>query len=254
MSSPAHTLTEVTPGFGAPLCRDGWVVRPARDRAEVAHLVALRAQAFRGDARTDADPFDARFQHLWIGRQDGPALATLRLRLHGDGASVLGGYTAQYHDLTPLAALPGAAMELGRLCRRPGADHPDLMRLVWAGIARMADAAGAVRLFGCASFRGADPVAHTPALALLAARHLGPEGLRPRPLARESVAFASLRPMGPVSALVLPPLLRGYVALGGWVGGHLVIDRDLDTGHVFTCLDVAAIPDSRKRLLRAMAG
>lgn len=250
--SPAPCLPEPA-GFGAPLLRDGWVVRLAETRSDIAALLALRAQVFRRGAQTDADPFDRNFHHLWIGRDDGPPLATLRLRLHRSGPAILAGYAAQHHDLTALARLPGAALELGRLCRRPGLTHPDLMRLIWAGVARVADVAGVARLFGCASFRGADPLAHTPALALLAARHLGPPALRPLPRGGEHHGFASLRPIGPVSPTVLPPLLRGYVSLGGWVGGHLVIDRDLDTCHVFTCVEVAAMPEPRKRLLRALA-
>ena len=36
----------------------------------------------------------------------------------------------------------------------------------------------------------------------------------------------------------LPPLLKFYLRLGGRVSDHAVIDRDLDTLHVFTYLDL----------------
>ena len=52
----------------------------------------------------------------------------------------------------------------------------------------------------------------------------------------------------------MPPLLRAYLALGGWVGSDLVIDRELGTSHVFTCVEIAAMPEPRKRLLCALAG
>ena len=52
----------------------------------------------------------------------------------------------------------------------------------------------------------------------------------------------------------MPPLLRTYLGMGGWVSDHAVIDRDLDTLHVFTGVEVGAIPDRRKRALRALAG
>jgi len=48
--------------------------------------------------------------------------------------------------------------------------------------------------------------------------------------------------------------LRTYLGMGGWVSDHAVIDRDLGTLHVFTGVEVAAIPDRRKRALRAMSG
>ena len=36
----------------------------------------------------------------------------------------------------------------------------------------------------------------------------------------------------------LPPLLKFYLRLGGKVSDHLVIDKDLDTLHVFTFVDL----------------
>ena len=36
----------------------------------------------------------------------------------------------------------------------------------------------------------------------------------------------------------LPPLLKFYLSLGGRVSDHAVIDKDLDTLHVFTYVDL----------------
>ena len=52
----------------------------------------------------------------------------------------------------------------------------------------------------------------------------------------------------------MPPLLRSYLAMGGWVSDHAVVDRDLDTLHVFTGFEVRAIPEARVRALRLAAG
>ena len=54
--------------------------------------------------------------------------------------------------------------------------------------------------------------------------------------------------------LRMPPLLRTYLIMGGWVSDHAVLDRQMNTLHVFTGLEIGAIPDSRKRLLRAVIG
>ncbi len=54
--------------------------------------------------------------------------------------------------------------------------------------------------------------------------------------------------------LKMPPLLRSYQLMGGWVSDHAVVDTDLDTLHVFTGLEVRAIPESRARALRLVAG
>ena len=40
--------------------------------------------------------------------------------------------------------------------------------------------------------------------------------------------------------------------MGGWVSDHAVVDRQMGTLHVFTGLEIGAIPESRKRLLRAL--
>ena len=50
----------------------------------------------------------------------------------------------------------------------------------------------------------------------------------------------------------IPPLLRTYLAMGGWVSDHAVVDRAMNTLHVFTGLEIAAIPEARKKLLRAI--
>ena len=54
--------------------------------------------------------------------------------------------------------------------------------------------------------------------------------------------------------LRMPPLLRTYLLMGGWVSDHAVVDRQMNTLHVFTGLEIGAIPPARKRLLRAVAG
>ncbi|MGY6696499.1 MAG: hypothetical protein ACXIUW_10820 [Roseinatronobacter sp.] len=52
----------------------------------------------------------------------------------------------------------------------------------------------------------------------------------------------------------MPELLRMYLAMGGWVTDHAVCDNDLDTLHVFTAVDVRAIPPARMRVLKMLAG
>ena len=38
--------------------------------------------------------------------------------------------------------------------------------------------------------------------------------------------------------LRMPPLLRTYLLMGGWVSDHAVVDRHMDTLHVFTGLEI----------------
>ena len=47
----------------------------------------------------------------------------------------------------------------------------------------------------------------------------------------------------------MPPLLRSYLMMGGWVSDHAVVDKDLNTLHVFTGLELSQVPKGRARLL-----
>jgi putative hemolysin len=250
MSSPdARSLHP----FGPPIRAGGLELRVA-GAADMPAVLALRALAFRGDpGADDSDGFDAGALHLRAGPPDGPPLAALRLVVHAPGR--IAGYAAGLYDLARLAAAPGRAVELGRLCLHPDHPDPDLMRLIWAGVARVVEGAGAARLIGCTSFPGTDPDRLAPALGLLARRHLGPPDLAPGRRARGTRALADFAPAAaPEGAALLPPLLRAYLALGGWVSDHLVIDADLGTCHVFTCVEIAGMPEARKRVLRGLAG
>jgi putative hemolysin len=69
------------------------------------------------------------------------------------------------------------------------------------------------------------------------------------------VKFPAL--VGPVAdrraaLAALPPLLRTYLSMGGWVSDHAVVDRALDTLHVFTCVEVDRVPPARAASLRAV--
>jgi putative hemolysin len=111
-------------------------------------------------------------------------------------------------------------------------------------------------LFGCSSFRGTDATPYVDALALLRQRHVAPERWRPGIKAGRVIEFSTLADAAPDPRLAqseMPPLLRTYLLMGGWVSDHAVIDPDLDTLHVFTGLEIRTVPAGRARLLRALA-
>jgi putative hemolysin len=62
------------------------------------------------------------------------------------------------------------------------------------------------------------------------------------------------KPDAKKAMLRMPPLLRTYLMMGGWVSDHAVVDKHMNTLHVFTGLEIGAIPPARKRLLRAVSG
>ncbi|OYU19945.1 MAG: ornithine-acyl-ACP acyltransferase [Rhodobacteraceae bacterium PARR1] len=224
----------------------------------MANLMALRGRVFRGDAQADdRDAFDVAAIHVLV-EESGVIRAGFRLLAMDSGAGTSLGYAAARYDLSRLASFAPPVLELGRFCTHPEAAlDTDVLRLAWAFITREVDARGAGMLCGCTSFPGRDPARHRAALAHLT-RHLAPEALAPLPRGADAIPFA--RDLAgvvpdPVAALAgLPPLLRTYLMMGGWVSDHAVPDPDLDTLHVFTAVEIAAIPPARARALRALAG
>ncbi|MEO8532004.1 MAG: ornithine-acyl-ACP acyltransferase, partial [Deltaproteobacteria bacterium] len=127
---------------------------------------------------------------------------------------------------------------------------PAILRVAWTALASHVLSNHVKMFIGCSSFRGADPTLHLPALAALRAKYLFPNDLQPGHKAPEVFDFASI-PLPQPDPRGIPALLRSYLAIGGQVSSHAVIDRQLDTLHVFTALNIAAIPPERARLLTA---
>jgi putative hemolysin len=112
-------------------------------------------------------------------------------------------------------------------------------------------------LFGCSSFRGIDAQEYFDAFALLKERHLGPKRWLPKVKAPNVFRFAArlrCKPDAKLAMRRMPPLLKTYLMMGGWVSDHAVVDAQMNTLHVFTGVEIAAIPPARKKLLRAVAG
>lgn len=208
--------------------------------------------AFFGRPGHDRDDFDTTSRHLLI-EDRGRLAGCCRVMLCPTGAAAGGSYSATFYDLAPLSAFSGPVLELGRFCTDRAWPNPDIPRLIWAEITRLVDANGIELLFGCTSLAGTDPAVYAPALAHLHA-YCAPGHWRPRARAN---AFR-FPPPGPdagtrTALRTMPPLLRSYLGLGGRVSDHGVIDRAMGTLHVFTGVEIAAIPAARKRLLRADA-
>ncbi|MDF1872619.1 GNAT family N-acyltransferase [Vannielia sp.] len=243
------------------LTKGRYRVRQAQSRADMAAVMALRGLTFRGDAGADdSDAFDTRAMHVIIEdmRAEGEAArlacAFRLLRLSG-GGDIAQGYTAQFYDTAPLASYPGPMLEMGRFCIDPAArGDPHVLRTAWVGMTDLIDSQGISFLFGCSSFHGTDPAEHFDALALLRDSYTAPSALRPAPKAPQTHPFTALPDRAPdkrTALLTMPPLLRSFLLLGGWVSDHAVVDDDLGTLHVFTGLEIQSVPPARARALRA---
>jgi putative hemolysin len=243
------------------------LVRLSETAEDLARAQRLRHHTFfatrhgavpRADGQ-DADAFDAACRHVLVEETStGRLVCCFRLLPLTDGTQIGQSYSAQFYELSALRGYPGRMAEMGRFCIHPAhAQDPDILRVAWAAMARIVDAEGVEMVFGCSSFEGIEADRYRDAFALLGERHLAPRRWLPRIKAPRVFPYAlrlrGLRPDPKRALLTLPPLLRGYLALGGWVSDHAVVDCELNTLHVFTGLEIAAIPPARARSLRAAA-
>jgi putative hemolysin len=242
------------------LCKGRYRARTAISGDDRSAIMAMRQLAFRGGQTvSDQDRFDPVCQHVLVEDMNTlEIVCSFRLMPLVDGSQIALAYCAQFYGLDGLSSHPDPMMEVGRFCVNPQRRDPDVLRIALAAMTRIADVAGVRMLFGCCSFPGTRAAPFADVFALLGANHIGPQ--RWRPTVKSSDTVHHFRgpdgnwPDKSVALRAMPPLLRGYLGLGGWVGDHAVIDPDLNTLHVFTALDVGSIPPARLRSLRLAAG
>ncbi len=241
-------------------------VRLARTDAEIDAVQALRYRVFyeemgaRPDAEAasrqrDRDAFDDVADHLLVVDHDlgsGPeaVIGTYRL-IRAAGAARLGGfYSAAEYDISAVERFPGEVLELGRSCVDAAYRGRAAMQLMWRGIAAYVFLHGIDLMFGCASLPGTDPDGLAAELSYLYYHHLAPPALRPRALDARYVEMRRLLP-GSFDArrtlIGLPPLVKGYLRLGGFVGDGAVIDTQFNTVDVAIVVKTDLVTDKYVR-------
>ncbi|PTX55397.1 ornithine-acyl[acyl carrier protein] N-acyltransferase [Litoreibacter ponti] len=240
------------------LAKGRYSARFADGDADIRAAQELRALSFRDGAALDCDAFDPLCQHVLVENARGTLVCCFRLMPLDNGRAIARSYSAQHYGLARLEAFEGAMVEMGRFCIHPDHHDPDILRVAWGALTAYVDENGVEMLFGCSSFKGTSEEDYLDAFSLLKERHLAPKRWLPRVKAPKVFPFASKlrlrRPDLKAAMRAMPPLLRTYLLMGGWVSDHAVVDRDLNTLHVFTGLEIGAIPPARKKLLRAVAG
>ncbi|MGB0696924.1 MAG: GNAT family N-acetyltransferase [Rhodospirillaceae bacterium] len=188
----------------------------------------------------DFDKFDDHADHLLVidhdrGEGADAVVGTYRLLRREHVAHTGRFYSADEYDLSKIEALEGNIMELGRSCVDSQYRNRATMQLLWRGIAAYVFHFDIVMMFGCASLHGTDPKELAPQLSYLYHNHLAPEELCPRAL-EERYAPMNLVPADQLDAkralAKLPPLVKGYLRLGGFVGDGAVVDHQFNTTDV----------------------
>ncbi len=197
----------------------------------------------------DVDRFDAHCDHLLLLDADEtlPAservLGTYRLLPQEKAVRACGFYGQGEFDIETLVRRHPRRrfLELGRSCVDPAHRGRRSMELLWHGVWAYVLERGADVLFGCASLPGTAREALDPQLGLLRDRALAPAEWRVAPTAANSFPLPEL-PLGQEpSAQHLPPLVKGYLRLGGMVSDHAVVDAEFGTTDVLLVLPLERI-------------
>ncbi len=120
------------------------------------------------------------------------------------------------------------------------------MHLLWNGLASYVLEREIELLFGVASFHGTDPAPLAEALSYLHHEHLAPPDLRVR---AQSAHYLDMNLMPPeridaARALqAIPPLIKAYLRVGGFVGDGAFVDRDFNTIDVCVVMDTGRMTE-----------
>ena len=237
-------------------------IRLAQHAADVRRAQRLRYRVFfeegaavaRGPARVarrDIDRFDGICDHLLVldhanlrpsGRPT--VVATCRLLRQSVAERHGGFYSAGEFDIGGLTTRHGTFGELGRACVLAPYRNKRTVELLWHGIWSCMLRQRIDVMIGCGSLDGVDPDALAVPLSFLHHFAAAPEKWRAPALPERRVDMNRL-PKEAIDAKAalraLPPLIKGYLRLGAFVGDGAVTDRQFGTTDVLIVLPVAAI-------------
>ena len=202
----------------------------------------------------DFDKYDDYTDHLIvidknIADPDKRIVGTYRL-LQQDKAEECGQfYTSDEFDISKLINNYDGLLEMGRSCVFKEYRSKAVLQLLWLGIAEYVAHYNVKFLFGCASFHGTNPDDHAEGLSYLYHNHLAPEDFRPVALPDVYTNINKV-PADQIDAKkvirTLPPLIKGYLRIGGFIGDGAFIDYDFDTVDVCVVLSTNHLTDSYK--------
>jgi putative hemolysin len=217
----------------------------------------------------DTDQFDPICEHLLVEDklEEYPArriVGTYRMQSGTTAGRNLGYYSEQEFSFAPYEPLRAGILELGRASIDRKHRTPEVLTLLWRGIAQYATDMGLRYLVGCSSLTSKDPAEGWQMYRHLEQYRVSPEfATEPTaayacPMEQEGAEAQPLHlhqdPSLPVPPLPIqvkvPKLLKTYMALGARISGPPAWDREFGTIDFLTLLDLKSIsPPARNRFL-----
>ena len=258
-----HQLSTANqPGGPTPIRVRNLEIKMAGSPAEIDAAQALRYQVFYQEMsakpsanmkqqQRDFDRFDAFCDHLIILDHDlktktPPVIATYRF-MRREAAKKCGQFYSQdEYNIDCLIDHAGEIMELGRSCVSLPYRNGLVMQLLWRGVVEYVRFYDVQLMFGCASLPGTTIDNLAVSLSYLHHFHQAPPELRAKALAKRYVNM-NLLPKDQIdeknAMFTLPPLIKGYLRLGGFIGDGAVIDDQFNTTDVNVVVKMALVTD-----------
>lgn len=203
----------------------------------------------------DYDEYDPYADHLVvidtsIENPDNQIVGTYRLFRRERMPNDLSFFSANEFDISPLIQNGGKLLELGRSCVLPEYRTKYVMQKLWQGIADYLSLHSIDLMFGCASFHEVNPQNICDELAYLHYYHSPPDTLYPsaNPDCTETLSF---KPKDEIDARRvfsnLPPLIKGYLRLGAYIGKGAYIDTPLQQIDVCIVLPTKNVTEKYKK-------
>lgn len=241
MTDTSWQLPQITAG--------NLLVKLAATEREVEQAQALRYSVFVDEMgaqvpeeayalKRDIDEFDPICDHLLVmdmAREDegeNPVVGTYRLLRSSIARQHNTFYTQDEFDISAILASGGESLELGRSCVHQDYRTRATMQLLWRGIGAYIMRYDIEWMFGCASFNGTEVEPIKKQLSYLYHHHLAPPECRTKAQPDRYIGM-NLVPKEetehPRVVASLPPLIKGYLRLGGYVGDGAVLDPAFNT-------------------------
>ncbi len=273
MSGTVHKITDLG---DADLRVGALEVRLAETAEDIDAAQALRYRVFYEEMgakpsakmkkrHRDFDKYDQHCDHLLVldhSRKDrNPVIGTYRL-IRNEAAKKCGGfYSRKEYNIKPVLQYSKNILELGRSCIDAEYRTGQVMQILWRGLSAYIARHNIELMFGCASLPGTNPKDLALPLSYLYHFHLAPPGLRPKARMHRRVKMSILPrqafdadaaynniKLDPRSGInSLPPLIKGYLRVGGFIGDGAVIDRQFNTTDVFVIVKTDLIAARYRR-------
>ncbi len=221
----------------------------------------------------DTDHFDPFCEHLLVEdkQEHNPTrriVGTYRMQSGTIAAHNMGYYSEQEFNFAPYEPLRSGILELGRASIDREHRTPEVLTLLWRGIAQYANDMGLRYLVGCSSLTSKDPAEGWQMYRQLEHYRVSPEfetvptaayacpteqqdvTAQPLPCAMESNVAETSRTESSTAIVKVPKLLKTYLAIGARIAAPPAWDREFGTIDFLTLLDLKLLSQSaRNRFL-----